>query len=373
MGLTVYNLLMSLFWSDVCILLFCLLRRRYAVLRDYGFAPLFCLLAFALVRFFIPVELPFTVIVPSYRVLPAIQTALWEPGFLGLSWYGWLGAVWGVVTLVLLLRLMLGMLVQRLRIAAMPRSDNAVALQAVAAILPPNVRWKPTVVISPEISVPSVTGFFAPIFLLPTFPLSQRHLEEILRHELGHFAGRDAWIKLWISIFQAIFWWNPLVYLLGKDLSYLLEVRADAYATRRRTEEERINYLEAVTEVVRQLGLPQKQNSSQPLSLHGSGKRDEIYERMQLVFAKAPRPRRKGLVVICLLALLLVSYAFVLQPRGFPTEKESFSQADPENAYLVLTSEGQFKLYINGEYYKTLNQEDLIYSSFNLLEIRKEN
>lgn len=373
MGLTVYNLLMSLFWSDVCILLFCLLRRRYAVLRDYGFAPLFCLLAFALVRFFIPVELPFTVIVPSYRVLPAIQTALWEPGFLGLSWYGWLGAVWGVVTLVLLLRLMLGILVQRLRIAAMPRSDNAVALQAVAAILPPNVRWKPTVVISPEISVPSVTGFFAPIFLLPTFPLSQRHLEEILRHELGHFAGRDAWIKLWISIFQAIFWWNPLVYLLGKDLSYLLEVRADAYATRRRTEEERINYLEAVTEVVRQLGLPQKQNSSQPLSLHRSGKRDEIYERMQLVFAKAPRPRRKGLVVICLLALLLVSYAFVLQPRGFPTEKESFSQADPENAYLVLTSEGQFKLYINGEYYKTLNQEDLIYSSFNLLEIRKEN
>ena len=162
MGLTVYNLLMSLFWSDVCILLFCLLRRRYAVLRDYGFAPLFCLLAFALVRFFIPVELPFTVIVPSYRVLPAIQTALWEPGFLGLSWYGWLGAVWGVVTLVLLLRLMLGILVQRLRIAAMPRSDNAVALQAVAAILPPNVRWKPTVVISPEISVPSVTGFFAP-------------------------------------------------------------------------------------------------------------------------------------------------------------------------------------------------------------------
>lgn len=373
MGLTVYNLLMSLFWSDVCILLFCLLRRRYAVLRDYGFAPLFCLLAFALVRFFIPVELPFTVIVPSYRVLPAIQTALWEPGFLGLSWYGWLGAVWGVVTLVLLLRLMLGILVQRLRIAAMPRSDNAVALQAVAAILPPNVRWKPTVVISPEISVPSVTGFFAPIFLLPTFPLSQRHLEEILRHELGHFAGRDAWIKLWISIFQAIFWWNPLVYLLGKDLSYLLEVRADAYATRRRTEEERINYLEAVTEVVRQLGLPQKQNSSQPLSLHGSGKRDEIYERMQLVFAKAPRPRRNGLLVICLLALLLVSYAFVLQPRIYPLEDRENIQINEENVYLVQAEDGTFDLYINGEYCSTITEVDLIRSSSDIMEVRKEN
>lgn len=373
MNLTIYNLLMSLLWSDICILLFCLLRRRYTFLRDYGFAPLFCLLIVALVRFFIPVELPFTVVIPSYSILPAIQTVLWEPGLFGLSWYGWLGVIWGSVTLVLLLRLLLGIIMQRHRIAAMPRSDNLVALQAVAAILPPNVRWKPTVVVSPELSVPSVTGFFAPIFLLPDFRLSQRHLEEILRHELGHFVGRDALIKLWISIFQAIFWWNPLVYLLGKDLSYLLEVRADAYATRQRTEEERVNYLEAVTEVVRQLGLPQKQNSSQPLSLHGSGKRDEIYERMQLVFAKARRPQRKGLVVICLLALLLFSYAFVLQPRIYPLEEESFSQADPENAYLVLTGEGQFKLYINGEYYKTLDQEDLIYSSFTSLEIRKEN
>lgn len=373
MDLTIYNLLMSLLWSDICILLFCLLRRRYTFLRDYGFAPLFCLLIVALVRFFIPVELPFTVVIPSYSILPAIQTVLWEPGLFGLSWYGWLGVIWGSVTLVLLLRLLLGIIMQRHRIAAMPRSDNLVALQAVAAILPPNVRWKPTVVVSPELSVPSVTGFFAPIFLLPDFRLSQRHLEEILRHELGHFVGRDALIKLWISIFQAIFWWNPLVYLLGKDLSYLLEVRADAYATRQRTEEERVNYLEAVTEVVRQLGLPQKQNSSQPLSLHGSGKRDEIYERMQLVFAKARRPQRKGLVVICLLALLLFSYAFVLQPRIYPLEEESFSQADPENAYLVLTGEGQFKLYINGEYYKTLDQEDLIYSSFTSLEIRKEN
>lgn len=373
MDLTIYNLLMSLLWSDICILLFCLLRRRYTFLRDYGFVPLLCLLFVALVRFFVPVELPFTVVIPSYSILPVIQTVLWKPGLFGLSWYGWLGVIWGSVTLVLLLRLLLGIIMQRHRIAAMPRSDNLVALQAVAAILPPNVRWKPTVVVSPELSVPSVTGFFAPIFLLPDFRLSQRHLEEILRHELGHFVGRDALIKLWISIFQAIFWWNPLVYLLGKDLSYLLEVRADAYATRQRTEEERVNYLEAVTEVVRQLGLPQKQNSSQPLSLHGSGKRDEIYERMQLVFAKARRPQRKGLVVICLLALLLFSYAFVLQPRIYPLEEESFSQADPENAYLVLTGEGQFKLYINGEYYKTLDQEDLIYSSFTSLEIRKEN
>lgn len=373
MDLTIYNLLMSLLWSDICILLFCLLRRRYTFLRDYGFAPLLCLLFVALVRFFVPVELPFTVVIPSYSILPAIQTVLWKPGLFDLSWYGWLGVIWGSVTLVLLLRLFLGIIMQRHRIAAMPRSDNLVALQAVAAILPPNVRWKPTVVVSPEFSVPSVTGFFAPTFLLPEWRLRQQHLQEILRHELGHFIGKDAWIKLGIFIFQAVFWWNPLVYLLGKDLDYLLEVRADAYATGHRTEEACVNYLEAVTEVVRQLGLPQKQKSGQLLSLQGSGKRDQIYERMQLVFAKAPRPRRNGLLVICLFALLLVSYSFVVQPRGFPPEEEQGVQIDSQNVFLVEAGDGSYDLYIDGEYRSTINEQDIVCSTYSISEVRKEN
>lgn len=373
MDLTIYNLLMSLLWSDACILLFCLFRRRYAFLRDYGFVPLLSLLAVALVRFFIPVELPFTVVIPSYRILPTIQTALWEPGFFGLSWYGWLGVIWGAVTFALLLRLFLEIFLQRRRIAALPRSDGAVALQAAEAILPPGVRWKPTVVVSTMLSVPSVTGFFAPIFLLPDWRFSQQHLEEILRHELGHFVGKDAWIKLGISVFQAVFWWNPLVCLLGKDLDYLLEVRADAYATRQRTEEERVNYLEAVTEVVRKLDSPQKYQSGHLLSLQGSGKRDQLIERMQLVFAKAPRPRKKGLLAICLLCLLLVSYSFVVQPRVYPPEEEDGMQMDGQNVYLAPREDGAFDLYINGEYCCTITESDFASSASDTLEVRKEN
>ena len=373
MDLTVYNLLMSLIWSDVCILFFCVLRRRYTFLRDYGFAPLFCLLAVALGRFFIPVELPFTVVIPSYSILPVIQTVLWKPGLFGLSWYGWLGVIWGGVTLVLLLRLFLGIIMQRHRIAVMPRSDNLVALQAVSAILPPNVRWKPTVVVSTEFSVPSVTGLFAPVFLLPDFHLNRRHLEEILRHELGHFMGRDAWIKLGIAVFQAIFWWNPMAYLLGRDLDYLLEVRADFYATRQCTEEARIYYLEAVTEVVRQLGLPHKPKSRQLFSLQGSGKRDELYERMLLIFAKAPRPRRKGLVVVCLLSLLLVSYAFVLQPRIYPPEEQQCVQIDGNRGYFVQEDCSIYKLYIDEEYCSAIEESNPVFSSSDILEIRKEN
>lgn len=374
MDLTVFNLLMSLLWSDVCVLLFCLLRRRHAFLRDYGFGPLFCLLAVALVRFFVPLELPFTVVIRSYRIIPDIQLALREPGPLGLSWSGWLTAIWAAVSLALLLRLFLGILRQKWRIAAMPRRNAAQAIQAVHAILPPDIRWKPTVIVSPAVPVPSVTGFFSPTFLLPELTLSQRHLQEVLRHELGHFLGRDAWIKLGIALFQAVFWWNPLVYLLGKDLNFLLEVRADAYAAGTRTEAEQLDYLEAVTEVIRQLGASQKRLPNYALSLHGSGSRDHLYTRMQLVFSNSSRrPRGKAKLVICLAALILMSYSFVVQPFGYPPKADNYIEITTDNAYLQLTKEGTYELYVDGELFQILGENDIASFPFNLLEVVKEN
>lgn len=374
MNLTVYNLLMSLFWSDVCVLLFCFLRRRYSFLRDYGFGPLFCLLALALVRFLIPMELPFTRIIPSYHVLPAIQNALRAEGPFGLSWFGWLGVLWVTGTAVLLLKLLLGILLQRWHIAAIPRGDSTLALQAAAAIMPRGVRWTPTVVVSPSVSVPSVTGFFAPIFLLPELPLTESHLKEVLRHELGHFLGRDIWIKLGIAAFQAIFWWNPVVYLLEKDLDYLLEVRADAYSTRQRTEVERLDYLEAVTEVVRQLGIPPRQRHDYVLSLNMTGQRDQLLERMQLVFSETPRrPRGRVLLAVGLAVLLFSSYLFVVQPRVSPPESENYIQIDTSNSYLLLTRDGSYELYIDGSYWCTVDQANVEYLPYNSLEIKKEN
>ena len=239
--------------------------------------------------------------------------------------------------------------------------------------MPRGVRWTPTVVVSPSVSVPSVTGFFAPIFLLPELPLTESHLKEVLRHELGHFLGRDIWIKLGIAAFQAIFWWNPVVYLLEKDLDYLLEVRADAYSTRQRTEVERLDYLEAVTEVVRQLGIPPRQRHDYVLSLNMTGQRDQLLERMQLVFSETPRrPRGRVLLAVGLAVLLFSSYLFVVQPRVSPPESENYIQIDTSNSYLLLTREGSYELFINGNYWCTIDQANVEYLPYNSLEIKKE-
>ena len=48
-------------------------------------------------------------------------------------------------------------------------------------------------------------------------------------------------------------------------------------------------------------------------------------------------------------------------------------QINEENVYLVQAEDGTFDLYINGEYCSTITEVDLIRSSSDIMEVRKEN
>lgn len=374
MRLTIYNLIASILWSDVCILAFCLLRRRYAFIRDYGVVPLISILVVGCVRFFLPIELPYTVIVPSTSFLPALQDGL-RVSFWGTMTYGLLMClIWLGVSLVLIIRLLIGQLDQRSRIAYLLRADHTAAVQALAEIRPSNVKWDAVVIVSPDVKVPAVTGFIRPTFLLPEMNLTQQQLQCVLRHELGHFIGKDAWIKLAVAIFQAIFWWNPLVYMLEKDLSYLLEVRSDAYATKGFADDRKVEYVEAVAEVIRQTGLRGSRVPNYSLAISGTQDKDKLYERMQLVFSQ--KSRRKGgpkLLIALLAVMMIVSYSFVVQPQGYPPMEPGMIAVDKSNAYLESTNQGTYKLFVNGQYFQTLTKEDIQTSQLDELEIRNEN
>lgn len=371
MRLTIYNLIASFVWSNVYILLFCLLRRRYAFLRDYGVLPLIGVLVVGAVRFFVPLELPFTVILPSTELLPAIQDAVRKTAFWGLSYGHVLLIIWGTGTAALLIRIIIGMLSQKRRISGYIRKDSSAAENALADILPNTIRHA-AVIVSPDIPIPSVTGLLRPTFLLPEIALTETQLQHILRHELGHYLGRDAWLKLMIAIVKAIFWWNPFVYLLETDLDYVLEVRSDAYATKGFAAEQQIGYVEAVAEVLKQVGLAKHGLPNYALAISGVQTRDKLYDRMKLVFSA--RTQKKGkLVLLAVLtaASVFLSYSFIVQPEGHPQTDSSFIDINPENAYILHTKDGEYELYWNGKLLQTISEDTLV-RAFNQLEVRKE-
>ncbi len=73
--------------------------------------------------------------------------------------------------------------------------------------------------ISSYVDVPSVTGFFKPIILLPAAivnDLSVNQVEAILLHELAHIKRDDYIINLFQTAIEMVLFFNPFVLLIGK-------------------------------------------------------------------------------------------------------------------------------------------------------------
>lgn len=81
---------------------------------------------------------------------------------------------------------------------------------------------------SNELRSPISWGLMRPVILLNTDATEARdEAEAIIAHELAHVAGLD-WAKLMLSrVAVALFWFNPLVWLLAREAHQLREEAAD--------------------------------------------------------------------------------------------------------------------------------------------------
>ncbi len=80
---------------------------------------------------------------------------------------------------------------------------------------------------NPLIASPLMTGLFRPILILPTKELSDRSLHYIFTHELIHYRQKDLLYKWFIQFVICIHWFNPIVYLLAKEVNTSCELSCD--------------------------------------------------------------------------------------------------------------------------------------------------
>ncbi len=91
-------------------------------------------------------------------------------------------------------------------------------------------RRVPEIRLSPQITTPTLVGLFHPVILLPIGideSCSHTDLSAMLLHELAHIKRYDM-VGLWIhQIFQVIFFFNPIVWLAGRELRRERELACD--------------------------------------------------------------------------------------------------------------------------------------------------
>jgi HEAT repeat protein/beta-lactamase regulating signal transducer with metallopeptidase domain len=89
-----------------------------------------------------------------------------------------------------------------------------------------NLRRLPRLMASSEVHAPIAFGLLHPTVMLPTSVLQKMPLAEIrtiLAHELAHYRRSDLWIN-WVQlVLMAIWWFNPVLWLLNRALRKVRE------------------------------------------------------------------------------------------------------------------------------------------------------
>jgi beta-lactamase regulating signal transducer with metallopeptidase domain len=74
---------------------------------------------------------------------------------------------------------------------------------------------------------PMLVGIIRPALIIPTLAASDDELRSVIRHELTHYKRMDFLYKWLVQITLCLHWFNPLVYLIVKQINKSCELSCD--------------------------------------------------------------------------------------------------------------------------------------------------
>ncbi|SFH32990.1 Signal transducer regulating beta-lactamase production, contains metallopeptidase domain [Lachnospiraceae bacterium NLAE-zl-G231] len=81
--------------------------------------------------------------------------------------------------------------------------------------------------INPLISSPMLIGFIHPCIVLPDADISDTDFQYTVQHELIHYRRKDMFYKWLVQAVVCLHWFNPLVYLMSREIDKACEFSCD--------------------------------------------------------------------------------------------------------------------------------------------------
>lgn len=367
--ISVWSLFSSTLWFLLAFLLLFLLRGHTDFLMRHGTTAWSIAVVLTIVRLLLPLDVSYMVILRSYTVLPSLDDMLWYEPWPGISIKLVLASLWAVGAMVGLILIACGILRDRRRLGKLPVVPLTPQVQAAIQTCGMDADM---IRVAPMLSTPIATGFFRPTVYLPDMEYPQADLVWILKHEMSHIAGRDAWWRLGFLLFRCLFWWNPLVHLAQKSVDDILELRCDKTVLHGVDEAQRLAYGEALCRAAQQTyeGAP---------SFVGAGtfvhprKMESLILRVRIALDE-PRRRDPGAILVLILsvALFMTSYVFILQPARLAPDTEDGVTSygiSTQTSYLKQLPSGDYEFWCDGEFFGTVHADDLQHEMYQGLEV----
>lgn len=87
--------------------------------------------------------------------------------------------------------------------------------------------------VNPLVASPMLVGYFHPCIVLPREDVSTKEFQYIAMHELTHYKRRDIVYKWMVQLAVCLHWFNPLVYVMRREIEKACEFACDEAVIRR--------------------------------------------------------------------------------------------------------------------------------------------
>ena len=154
------------------------------------------------------------------------------------------------------------------------------------------------------IETPMLIGIIKSKILIPINSFSEDEIIFILEHELTHFKRKDLLYKLLILITNAVHWFNPIVYVMNKVISYECEESCDEAIMKSESISRRKLYGEMILKTMLE---NIKQKSALSTCFCG-GKKEMIKRLKNIIDIKI---KKNGVLIVCLIAIIMISFTFI--------------------------------------------------------------
>lgn len=200
------------------------------------------------------------------------------------------------------------------------------------------------------VSFPVIVGYFHPIIYLPVQDFSKEDLCNVITHEYTHWKFHHLHIKLFVHMSTILLWWNPLIYLLEKDLSHIIELVCDDIVMNQFNDQEKLDYLDTLIRCMRQQKKDHKVSSVYAMGFLTRSKGHDTIQRFEYQINRQlpalPFYLRQAGIYLFLFLLIGSTYFFTIQPAYNPYHAEN--QSSSENAILMECEDGSYYIEFRG-------------------------
>lgn len=350
MQFTIFSLAVAILWVSIFAKIASLLRKNMAFLEYFSIYPLLIILMFCIVRLFVFVEFPFTIIINSQHILPFIQSFLCSPftklGNISINLALIIAVIWGLVTISIILKHIADYYRFRHLLDFLPESDDMQVHNIFSMVNAHGRLSNAKIIVHDCIESPAIVGIINPVLLLPKISFSDDELLGIIIHESAHFLYGHCIIKCITEFIRACFWWNPLFKELSLEVAHALEMQSDKVVCKKISKKQQKNYLLGIAKVAEGI------DYSRPIpafscSLVEEKDGEKLKQRFKMILGGYYHVKKKRyfLTLPAIIVIFLLSYSVVFQPYSLPDANDiGVSDSVNEDCYLVETEDG-YDLY----------------------------